>query len=526
MMMPMNKVMCKSSNSLRMMSSSGSRISNLPKRLPINRLQKSAELLQEEEARAMRCIQFLDSSPEPFHVVSTVIDRLEKCGFKALDETMLWKKGKLIKKGGKYYFTRNGSTIIAFTVGGKFIPGNGFKVIGAHTDSPNLKLKPRSKKTGSGLIQLNVETYGGGLWHTWFDRDLSIAGRVILRSSIDNSKFEHRIVKIDRPVLRVPNLCIHLRTPEERDAFKVNKEDHLIPILCDEIEKSLTKKDDKNEENTEEIESDQWASEQQPELLELLAGELKCEVDDIIDFELSLYDTQKASITGMRKEFLCSSRIDNLASVFVAVEALETHSSEESLSEDEDIAMVAFFDHEEVGSESNPGAGSTIMRDAVERISNALIDTPEDNETFKAALAKSLILSVDMSHAVHPNYASKHEKSHSPKMNAGVVIKQNQNQRYATNGLTGFFVREMGRRSGIPLQEFAVRNDCPCGSTIGPIISANTGIRAVDLGMPQLSMHSIREMMGCQDLTFAARLFTTFFKSFREIDKSINIERT
>ena len=362
MMMLMNKVMCKSSNSLRMMSSSGSRISNLPKRLPINRLQKSAELLQEEEARAMRCIQFLDSSPEPFHVVSTVIDRLEKCGFKALDETMLWKKGQLIKKGGKYYFTRNGSTIIAFTVGGKFIPGNGFKVIGAHTDSPNLKLKPRSKKTGSGLIQLNVETYGGGLWHTWFDRDLSIAGRVILRSSIDNSKFEHRIVKIDRPVLRVPNLCIHLRTPEERDAFKVNKEDHLIPILCDEIEKSLTKKDDKNEENTEEIESDQWASEQQPELLELLAGELKCEVDDIIDFELSLYDTQKASITGMRKEFLCSSRIDNLASVFVAVEALETHSSEESLSEDEDIAMVAFFDHEEVGSESNPGAGSTIMR--------------------------------------------------------------------------------------------------------------------------------------------------------------------
>jgi len=174
---------------------------------------------------------------------------------------------------------------------------------------------------------------------------------------------------------------------------------------------------------------------------------------------------------------------------------------------------------------SNPGAGSTIMRDAVERISNALIDTPEDNELFKAALAKSLILSVDMAHAVHPNYASKHEKAHSPKMNSGVVIKQNQNQRYATNGLTAFFIRELSRRSGIPIQEFAVRNDCPCGSTIGPIISANTGIRAVDLGMPQLSMHSIREMMGVSDLTFGYKLFSTFLKSFRELDKSIDIER-
>ena len=157
----------------------------------------------------------------------------------------------MIKKNGKYYFTRNGSTIVAFTVGGKFIPGNGFKMIGAHTDSPNLKLKPRSKKSANGLIQLNVETYGGGLWHTWFDRDLSIAGRIIIRNPNDDNKFETRILKIDRPILRVPNLCIHLRTPEERDAFKVNKEDHLVPILCDEIEKSLNKKEDK--ENKEEI---------------------------------------------------------------------------------------------------------------------------------------------------------------------------------------------------------------------------------------------------------------------------------
>lgn len=365
-----------------------------PRRLPTVSDLKSPDLVAEERGRVERCIDFIDSSPEPFHCVNTVMAKLSAAGFTRLDEGHLWRESKAIKRGGKYYFTRNGSTVVAFTVGLLFKSGSsGFKVIGAHTDSPNLKLKPRSKRTANGLVQLSVEAYGGGLWHTWFDRDLSIAGRVIIRkiNSDGSFSFEHRLVKVDRPVLRVPNLCIHLRTPEERDAFKVNKEDHLIPILCDHIEKSMSnnavsKSENENDASTEE--ADLWTAEQQPELLSLLSTELACAAADIVDFELSLYDTQGAATSGYRQEFLCGSRIDNLASCFVAVEALHDHAMS-SLDLDEDVSIVALFDHEEVGSDSNPGAGSTIMRDAVTRISNSLDDNQgTDSELFKAELAR------------------------------------------------------------------------------------------------------------------------------------------
>lgn len=332
---------------------------------------------------------------------------------------------------------------------------------------------------GSGCIQLNVECYGGGLWHTWFDRDLSLAGRVILKPAEGSDAFRTQLVKIDRPVLRIPNLCIHLQSGSEREAFKVNKQEHLIPILCNEIKKSFDSKapsnNEKPEEGSEEKAStesedeydDAWRASQQPELLELLAQEMGCAADDILDFEFSLYDTQGASISGMRGEFLCSSRLDNLVSCFAAVEALEAHASS-GIAADEDVSIVALFDHEEVGSQSFSGAGSTLIGDSVERISLALAGDG-NTEVHKAARARSFIMSVDMAHAVHPNYSSKHDRSLSPTMNAGVVIKTNSNQRYTTNGVTGFFVRELARRAGVPIQEFAVRNDCPCGSTIGPM---------------------------------------------------------
>ena len=266
-------------------------------------------------------------------------------------------------------------------------PGNGFKVLGAHTDSPNLKLKPNSKKTSSGMIQLNVECYGGGLWHTWFDRDLSLAGRVILRKS--GGGLEHRLLKIDRSILRIPNLCIHLLTPAERESFTVNKQDHLMPVLCNEVKTALQKKKNTEEDNdTSVVVEDSWQEGQQPELLEMLAGELGCSVVDIADFELSLYDTQGAAISGSRSEFLCSSRLDNLASCFTAVEALEAHALD-SLADDEDVSVVALFDHEEVGSSSFSGAGSTLIGDAVERISFALAgDQSQNIELHKAARQK------------------------------------------------------------------------------------------------------------------------------------------
>jgi aspartyl aminopeptidase len=503
--------------------------SSLPKRMQTLRTLKSKEQLRDEAHTATRLMEFIDQSPEPFHVVRTCIERLEALGFESLFEGDSWANS--LKRGGKYYFTRNGSSIIAFTVGAKYESGRGFKIIGAHTDSPNLKLKPRTKRPGSnGLTQLAVECYGGGLWHTWFDRDLSLAGRVVVRDKDkDSGKFYSRLVKVDRPILRVPNLAIHLNTADERSAFKVNKEDHLVPILCHEVSRALSNNDNDNGDKA-------WEMAQNPEVLSLLAEELSCDVADIADFELSLYDTQKGAFNGLHSEFIASSRLDNLASCFVATEALASHVLSGGLNGDGMVSMVALFDHEEVGSTSSPGAGSTLMRDAIVRINDCLHhDSSNSNsnsnkgisssEHFKASISRSLVLSVDQAHAIHPNYASKHEKGHSPQLNEGIVIKTNSNQRYATNGITGFIVRELGRRCGVPVQEFAVRNDCPCGSTIGPTISASTGIRAIDLGMPQLSMHSIREMMGTADVTMAVDLFACFLKDFREVDDAINVDK-
>ena len=505
---------------------SSTRSLSMVKRLPTLRSLKSTERIDKEKKMAKGLMDFINSAPEPFHVVRECINRLDKLGFEPLCEKEIWRKGSTLKKGGKYYFTRNGSSIIAFTIGDKYESGNGFKIIGAHTDSPNLKLKPRTSRPASnGLLQLAVETYGGGLWHTWFDRDLSLAGRVVIRNG--DSEYSSHLVKIDRPILRVPNLAIHLTTAEERAAFKVNKEDHLIPILCQEVGKALGGSGGPDEGDKEGEEDDQWQRAQQPELMRLLADELGCSVKQIADFELSLYDCQTGSFNGLNEEFIASSRLDNLASCYVAVEALANHVATGSLLNDSEVSLIALFDHEEVGSTSSPGAGSSLMRDALCRISDCLNEGREANsgELFKASIGQSLVLSVDMAHAIHPNYASKHEKGHSPLLNSGVVIKTNSNQRYATNGVTGFIVRELGRRSGVPVQEFAVRNDCPCGSTIGPAISAATGVRAIDLGMPQWSMHSIRECMGTSDVSMCLDLFSFFFKEFKAVDSTLDVDR-
>ena len=267
-------------------------------------------------------------------------------------------------------------------------------------------------------MQLNVECYGGGLWHTWFDRDLSLAGRVILRDASNPNSLRTQLVKIDRPVLRIPNLCIHLQSASEREAFKVNKQDHLIPILCNEVASSLTGGDSgedaapKKKAKTS-AGSDVWASAQQPELLDLVASELGCTVEEIADFELSLYDTQGAAVSGMRGEFLCSSRLDNLASCFTALEALEAHALDRSggmqgagVSADEDVSIVAMFDHEEVGSQSLSGAGSSMIADAIERISFSLTgDAASNRELQQTAKARWGVCALDYS---HHKYAAQH----------------------------------------------------------------------------------------------------------------------
>jgi len=472
---------------------------------------------------AKKACDFFTQSTDPFLAVKTCTDALDSAGFIKLSKREPF--GGTLVRGGKYYYTSNHSTLVAFVVGAKFKAGNGFKVIGGHTDSPHLKVKPISKRGASGCVQIGVECYGGGLWHTWFDRDLGISGRVLVRKTCPDTgkeKIQQCLLRIQKPVARISTLCIHLQTAEERGSFKVNKEEHLSPILGTQ---SVLENEAKSQLNRMGEDEDPWKHRQEPELLKLVASELGIQTKQIANFELGLFDCQPASLGGIKDEFLYSARLDNLGTCFVALESIIDYSKSDSVSLDDQVSVIALFDHEEIGSQSTHGAGSPIMAEAVRRITTAFCDdsSTRDTELHASAVRKSFVLSVDMAHAVHPNYANKHEKNHGPKMNGGVVIKTNQNQRYATNGVTGFIARELARKADghIPLQEFVVRSDCPCGTTIGPIISSNTGIRTVDLGMPQLSMHSCREVMGISDLTNGLNLFKSFFKNFNEIDESI-----
>lgn len=472
---------------------------------------------------ARDAMAFIDASPDPFHAVHSAVEQLKAVGF------VEWKDDEddennetVLVPGGKYYFTRNKSTLVAFSVGENYMPGKGFKIIGSHTDSPNLKVKPHSKRTtsknggSSGSIQIGVECYGGGLWHTWFDRDLGISGRVFVNDE-EKGVIRQQLVKIDKAILRIPNLAIHLQTAKEREAFAVNKEDHLSPILAMAVEDSLT-----TGESSDEATKDEWLKHQEPLLVQMLASELGVETEDIVDFELNLFDVQTASLGGVNSEFVHSARLDNLASCFLSLRGLIDHVKSGGVQNDEDISMIAMFDHEEVGSSSATGAGSPIIGEAVKRINHALGAGADSPILYDRAIQRSFVLSVDQAHAVHPNYAAKHEKNHGPVMNGGMVIKRNSNQRYATNGVTGLIIRQLAKSAGLPpIQEFVVRNDCGCGSTIGPIISTATGMRAIDMGCPQLSMHSIRETMGVKDFTHGLALFTTFFGNFSAIDSKI-----
>jgi len=491
---------------------------------------------------AQRACEFFTASPDPFHVIHNCTSRLDSEGYERLDTTESF-TGKL-KPGGKYYFVVEHTTLVAFAVGGKFDAKKpfGFHVIGGHTDSPNLKVKPRSKRSASGCTMLGVECYGGGLWHTWFDRDLSVSGRVLVQRKPEPSKddegrgiylkTEQRLINLEDPIARISTLCIHLQSAEERKGFTVNKENHTSPIIATASNHhgvSGSKSNDNSKEILEQGANDQlnkWQESQEPLLLKVIADKLGIEVNEIVDFELNLYDTQPASLGGIQKEFLNSARLDNLATVFAGLEGLigYTAAGEENVHHESspDIAMAVFFDHEEIGSTSAQGANSVVMPDAINRISSAMNGGVTNPDFHGACARRSFILSVDQAHAIHPNYSSKHESSHAPTLNGGVVIKQNSNQRYATNGITGFIVREIGRIADVPINEFVVRNDCPCGSTIGPMISAKTGIRVVDAGMPQLSMHSCREVMGIADLTHGRNLFHAYYKHFRSVDENLS----
>ena len=416
-------------------------------------------------------LDFIDASPSPWHVVATSSERLTKAGFKALNESEAWQ----LETGGRYFVTRGGSSIIAFTIGQNPLPNSGFNMVGAHTDSPGLRLKPHAAFSSDGLIRIGVEVYGGPILATFADRDLSMAGRVNVRTA---NGFETRLIKFDKPLLRLPNLAIHMNREVNDKGLKFNKQTEL-PLLFGESGNG--------------VEAD-------AQFLGHIAKSIKVEVKDIINFELNIFDTQKGIIWGANQEFIADSQLDNLASCHAALSALLANEKPNN------TAICALFDHEEVGSESATGASGSFLADIVERISLHL-----NKEEKLRALANSFFISADMAHAFHPNHAGSYEPCHHVHINKGPVIKTNANQRYATNAESAARFIRLCEQAGVPYQQYAHRTDLGCGSTIGPIVASRLGVASVDVGSPMWAMHSIRESAGVLDHAYMIKVLTTYY---------------
>jgi aspartyl aminopeptidase len=416
-------------------------------------------------------LAFLTTSPTPFHAVDSVTARLGATGFQAITETDSWAD----LKAGRYTFAHGGSSLLAFVIPeGKRI--SGFRIVGAHTDSPNLRLKPNAEYKKEGYAQLGVEVYGGVLLNSWLDRDLSLAGRVFVRGG---DRVETRLVRFTKPMLRVAQLAIHLDR-DVNEGLKLNRQDHLAPIF--------------------------GLGDGGKELATMLAEELKTPRDTIIGSDLMLYDVVPPTLGGRDDEMIFSARLDNLAMCHAGVRALIDAAPRAQAGDL--VPVVALFDHEEVGSESAYGAHSGFLPRALERIVNGCGGSRED---YHRALAGSLCVSADMAHAVHPNYEGRHESRHKPVLNGGPVIKVNSQQRYATSGATAALFRDLCAKAEVPVQHYAHRTDLPCGSTIGPIASTLLGIRTVDVGNPMLSMHSVRELGGAKDPAMMTKVLGAFY---------------
>ena len=433
-------------------------------------------------------------------------------------------------------------------------------MVGAHTDSPCLRVKPVSKRSADGFLQIGVELYGGGLWHTWFDRGLGAAGRLMVKGQ--DGTMEMRLVRISRPVCTIPNLAVHFGGSEP---FTFNKETHLFPILgliSAELNRTgKTEEETKKEESEAEEKSGfnplkSTTQRHHPYFVSLLAEEAGCKPEDILDFELSLYDTQPACIGGLNNELIFSARLDNLGMTYCTVEGLiQSVSSLSALEGDSTIRLIACFDHEEIGSESAQGADSNMLPAVIRRLSCLPSSSGESEKSYdkvtngdssehqstayEQSLVTSFLISADMAHSVNPNYGANYESVHRPHMNEGTVVKVNANVRYATNSPGIVLLQECAQRAksasfqlpgskskdgGVPLQLCVVRNDARCGSTIGPMLSASLGARTIDVGNPQLAMHSIRETSGCYDVEHAVNLFDSFFEHYGELESKVLVD--
>ncbi|WP_073496833.1 M18 family aminopeptidase [Actinacidiphila paucisporea] len=410
---------------------------------------------------------FVQAAPSPYHVVAAVAARLEKAGFRRVTETDAWDA----EAGGKYVL--RGGAVIAWYVPEGAPPETPFRVIGAHTDSPNLRVKPRPDMGTAGWRQVAVEIYGGPLLNSWLDRDLGLAGRLSLR---DGST---ALVDVDRPLLRVAQLAVHLDRGVNDTGLNLDRQRHLQPL---------------------------WGlgDAHDGDLIDFLAAEAGLDADDVAGWDLMAYDVQPPAYLGRDRELLACPRLDNQLSVHACTAALLAAVESGDL---DFIPVLAAFDHEENGSGSDTGAQGPLLGNVMKRSVHARGGAYEDR---LRALAGTVHVSSDVGHAVHPNYAEKHDPTHHPRANGGPILKTNVNQRYSTDGVGRAVFAAACEAAGVPFQHFVSHNAMPCGTTIGPITAARHGIKTVDIGVPILSMHSARELCGADDPAYLAAALTAF----------------
>jgi len=415
-------------------------------------------------------LTFLDAAPSPYHAVSAASARLQAAGFRLLDERASWPSDP-----GGYHVIRGGA-LAAWVTGGAVAPPRRARLVGAHTDSPNLRLKPHPDLGRDGWRQLGVEVYGGALWNSWLDRDLGLSGRVVVDGA-DGP--EVRLVLDDRPLARIPQLAIHLDRDVNGGGLKLDPQHHLAPV---------------------------WGlgTAHDGDLLAHVATLLDVAPERILGSDLMLHDVTRAALVGVDRSMISSARLDNLLSCWAAVAALVERAVH---APDDTLAVVALFDHEEVGSQSSTGADGAFLPTVLERATAA---AGHDRDAHLRLLADTICVSADGAHATHPNYADRHEPAHHIRPDGGPVLKHNANVRYATTATGTAEVRRCAAAVGVPLQEFVVRTDLPCGSTIGPVTAARLGIEVVDIGVAQLAMHSARELCGAADAERFMRLLTAF----------------
>lgn len=444
--------------------------------------------VDEQRALLDDLLEFFKHSPTPFHAVCNMVARLQQHGFVVLAEADKWQ----LQAGGRYAVVRNDSSLIAFVLGKEDPVTTGLHVIGAHTDSPCLKIKPNPELQRNGYFQLGVEVYGGALLNPWFDRDLSLAGRVTYTNSA--GALNNALVDFEQPIAVIPSLAIHLDR-DVNSSRSINAQTQLPPVLMCAVPNEA------------------------PSFRALLLAQLRKQLgnDDahaVLDYEISCYDTQPPALVGIEQEFIASARLDNLLSCFIGLCALLAADGQRS-------AMLVCTDHEEVGSASTAGAQGTLMQSVLRRIAGSRLNRSYESSSFESSsfekyarmIDRSVLISCDNAHGIHPNFADRHDANHGPLLNRGPVLKINANQRYATNSETAALFRQICQHVDVPLQSYVVRSDMACGSTIGPIAATEIGIKTVDIGVPQWAMHSIREIAGSRDCWYLWRALTRFLQT-------------